>query len=62
MTFYQQALLIEPSVQIYTELGMWLLDIQKLEEAIAAFCQVIALEPNGCTDEYILTSSDFPLL
>ncbi|MBD2529667.1 tetratricopeptide repeat protein [Nostoc flagelliforme FACHB-838] len=53
LTFYQQALLIEPSVQIYTDLGMWLLDIQKPEEAIAAFRQVIALEPNGCTDEYI---------
>ncbi|MEH2248961.1 tetratricopeptide repeat protein [Nostoc sp.] len=26
-TFYQQALEIEPSVQIYTDLGMWLLDI-----------------------------------
>ncbi|MCC5651574.1 tetratricopeptide repeat protein [Nostoc sp. XA013] len=47
LTFYEQALLIEPSVQIYTDLGMWLLDIQKPEEAIAAFRQVIALEPNG---------------
>ncbi|MEH2246421.1 tetratricopeptide repeat protein [Nostoc sp.] len=44
---YQQALKIEPSVQIYTDLGMWLLNIQKPEEAIATFRQVIALEPNG---------------
>jgi tetratricopeptide (TPR) repeat protein len=50
LTFYQQALLIEPSVQIYTNLGMWLLDIQKPEEAIAAFRQVIALKPNGCIE------------
>ncbi|MBD2243497.1 tetratricopeptide repeat protein [Nostoc sp. FACHB-888] len=52
LTFYEQALLIEPSVQIYTDLGMWLLDIQKPEEAIAAFRQVIALKPKGY-DEYI---------
>ncbi|MEA5603319.1 tetratricopeptide repeat protein [Nostoc sp. UHCC 0252] len=51
LTFYQQALLIEPSVQIYTDLGTWLLDIQKPEEAIAAFRQVIALEPNRCIEE-----------
>lgn len=52
LTVYQQALKIEPSVQIYTDLGMWLLDIHKPEEAIAAFRQVIALEPNGY-NEYI---------
>ncbi|MEH2339210.1 hypothetical protein [Nostoc sp.] len=33
LALYQQSLKIEPSVQIYTDLGMWLLDIQKPEEA-----------------------------
>jgi tetratricopeptide (TPR) repeat protein len=49
---YEQALKLQPSPQISTNLGIWLLEMQKLKEAIAVFHQAIALEPNCCYNEY----------